>query len=282
MITASCDGLSYHITLNEDCRQSSYRGLVDPTELSANGRMSDPGCTFAKAENETEWTMSFGVDECNITAITTNDSIEYPVTIMSSEIEAEAIIYRFDPGFSVGLSCSFHRTIQFQGEGWSVSTTNNTQVTVEKDDQPKNLEDYFNFGISEQTRDAINETQVSLGQDLTFIATTNTSIDYKLTNCWATPNQDTENPLNFDLIENGCPAEDWIVYNLTQFTFPFFAFVSSPDQLYVHCEVLLCDSSSSHRSCQPTSGCSTSRKRRSPTIESDLSTVHQVSPLSTL
>jgi len=243
LITASCDGLSYNITLNEECRTNNYKGVVPiPTELAANGQRQDSNCIFTQSQDNATWSMHFDVDQCNITARTTNESIEYPVSITGYDLDIDQVIYRVDPGFHVELSCSFHRKIQFNGGGWSVSTTNGSSVTIEEDEEPKNIEEYFNFGISDATRATINETQVSLGQDLTFVVTTDTSIDYKLTNCWATPTAMATDNVEFVLIENGCAKTDWIKYNLTNFTFPFFAFVSSPDWLYVHCELLLCDS----------------------------------------
>ena len=86
-------------------------------------------------------------------------------------------------------------------------------------------------------------------------------LNYKLKDCWATPTNDTNDIIRFDLSNDGCPAHDWIeMKNASCISFPLFGFANSPKNLYVHCKINICTEDSTE--CEPTSSatCAANRK----------------------
>ncbi|KAI4889562.1 hypothetical protein NFI96_007569 [Prochilodus magdalenae] len=75
-----------------------------------------------------------------------------------------------------------------------------------------------------------------------------TQISTVLNQCWATPNDDINNTIRWDLITNDCPQpEDGTVEVLqngqsttAQFSFRMFTFTKMSDKVHLHCEVHLC------------------------------------------
>ena len=58
----------------------------------------------------------------------------------------------------------------------------------------KDLMEFFDFGMSNETQTELNGTEVPLGQNVTFVVSNRleTEVDYKLTNCWATPVENSD------------------------------------------------------------------------------------------
>ncbi|KAM8877563.1 uncharacterized protein ACB058_003375 [Synchiropus picturatus] len=83
--------------------------------------------------------------------------------------------------------------------------------------------------------------------------------------CRATPDDNPENPMFYDLIKDGCFQDETVkVYPSDQMSFHFdflmFKFTGNYDMVYVRCLVLLCDSQSSSSRC--TQGCLQEPSRR--------------------
>ncbi|KAL6474924.1 hypothetical protein MHYP_G00159640 [Metynnis hypsauchen] len=97
----------------------------------------------------------------------------------------------------------------------------------------------------------------------------NGQISNVLERCWATPSDDINQKIRWDLIISGCPnPRDGTVEVLqngnstsARFSFKMFTFTSISDRIYLHCEVHLClhNLGSCVQSCNP----GNRRKRRS-------------------
>ncbi|XP_031240454.1 pancreatic secretory granule membrane major glycoprotein GP2 isoform X2 [Mastomys coucha] len=103
-----------------------------------------------------------------------------------------------------------------------------------------------------------------------------------LTNCYATPSEDRNDPVKYFIIRNRCPNQRDSTINVqengvsseSRFSVQMFMFAGNYDLVFLHCEVYLCDSTTEQ--CQPS--CSTSQLRSSgPAI--DYSRVLDLGPI---
>ncbi|KAM4631551.1 uromodulin-like [Discoglossus pictus] len=76
-------------------------------------------------------------------------------------------------------------------------------------------------------------------------------------NCYATPTSDSKNPLKYYIIKDNCPNRYDPTINVTQnggspegrFSVQVFTFIGNYSQVYLHCEIRLCDTS--YENCVP-------------------------------
>ncbi|KAI4894713.1 hypothetical protein NFI96_034358, partial [Prochilodus magdalenae] len=69
-----------------------------------------------------------------------------------------------------------------------------------------------------------------------------------LDNCWATPDQNSENPIRWNLIEHDCPNHHDLTVKVLEngeslsarFSFRMFTFTKMSDTIYLHCKTNLC------------------------------------------
>lgn len=102
-----------------------------------------------------------------------------------------------------------------------------------------------------------------------------------MTNCYATPSNNSADPVKYFIIQEGCPrTEDATIHVMEngespqgRFSVQMFRFAGNYDLVYLHCEVYLCDSVEKH--CKPT--CSGTRVRSENFI--DLNRVLNLGPI---
>ncbi|XP_027136823.1 uncharacterized protein LOC109142424 isoform X1 [Larimichthys crocea] len=86
--------------------------------------------------------------------------------------------------------------------------------------------------------------------------------------CKATPDDNPENPISYDIIKNGCLKDETVkVYpttDLTSYNFQVqaFKFTGNYDQVYITCSVILCEAESSFSRCAQGCLSDASRRRR--------------------
>ncbi|XP_036390397.1 ZP domain-containing protein-like [Megalops cyprinoides] len=83
--------------------------------------------------------------------------------------------------------------------------------------------------------------------------------------CKATPDDDPNNPLYYDIIKNGCSMDETLVTfpsNSTKFNFELqaFKFTGDFEQVYISCRVILCEAGSPSSRCAE--GCVQNEARR--------------------
>ncbi|XP_076797852.1 pancreatic secretory granule membrane major glycoprotein GP2 isoform X2 [Arvicanthis niloticus] len=91
-----------------------------------------------------------------------------------------------------------------------------------------------------------------------------------LTNCYATPSKDRNDPVKYFIIRNSCPNQQDSTINVqengvsseSRFSVQMFMFAGNYDLVFLHCEVYLCDSTT--QQCQPS--CPASRLRSSEPV----------------
>ncbi|XP_072176515.1 scavenger receptor cysteine-rich domain-containing protein DMBT1-like [Diadema setosum] len=134
--------------------------------------------------------------------------------------------------------------------------------------------------------EAADSALVELGQELYFGVKLVAYSDLTLfiESCWATRTPNPLDAIRYSLIENGCAEDSTVTFrNLGQlfkgFTVDAFAFIGDYEQVYVHCDILVCDNGEWNSRCSR--GC-VSRAKRDVQSTGSQSNPHTVSlgPLS--
>ncbi|XP_072176517.1 CUB and zona pellucida-like domain-containing protein 1 [Diadema setosum] len=145
------------------------------------------------------------------------------------------------------------------------------------------LERYTNWTFNWEAADS---ALVELGQELYFGVKLVAYSDLTLfiESCWATRTPNPLDAIRYSLIDNGCAEDTTVTFrNLGQlfkgFTVDAFAFIGDYEQVYVHCDILVCDNGEWNSRCSQ--GC-VSRAKRDVQSTGSQSNPHTVSlgPLS--
>lgn len=119
------------------------------------------------------------------------------------------------------------------------------------------------------------------------------SLNLQVKRCWATPNDATDNEIQYVFIDEFCGIQEEITEDTleifgngleskAEFRINSFAFVSSATEpaddaeVYMHCEVKICDASIDPNACM--TPCGSSRRRRS--VDQSEATLVKVGPIS--
>lgn len=153
--------------------------------------------------------------------------------------------------------------------GWTVNIESDdletNQNNMANGESITNMENQIELKCSNQTMDK------KLGNDLMFNLTllndTNI-IDYRIDDCWATPDNNIANPIQFQLSDNGCAQQTWIDTDKRSINFQLFAFRHAAE-FYLHCGVLFCELGSTE--CDARNDCSSLRRKRSALVRYQLS-----------
>ncbi|KAJ8251999.1 hypothetical protein COCON_G00213110 [Conger conger] len=91
------------------------------------------------------------------------------------------------------------------------------------------------------------------------------NIELFVESCKATPDDNSDNPLFYDIIKNGCSLDETLSVSprgKTEFMFEIetFKFNGDFDEVYISCSVIMCEATSSHSRCRE--GCVTDPIRR--------------------
>ncbi|XP_030833137.1 ZP domain-containing protein-like [Strongylocentrotus purpuratus] len=109
------------------------------------------------------------------------------------------------------------------------------------------------------------DSLVYLGETLFFGVTLDAVSDLTLflDRCWATPDVYPMNPIEFTFVKDGCGLDPTVGFHDIQrlikgFSIDAFAFIGEYSEVYLHCDVLVCDTDPASRCSQ---GCVTRAKR---------------------
>ncbi|XP_787776.4 complement factor H [Strongylocentrotus purpuratus] len=83
--------------------------------------------------------------------------------------------------------------------------------------------------------------------------------------CWATPSYSSTDNTRWDLVSDGCPMDDSLMFiedtNRALFSLSSFRFLDQGDSVYIHCDVLVCELKNSQCK-QPLDDCGVGDSRR--------------------
>ncbi|XP_030843218.1 cubilin [Strongylocentrotus purpuratus] len=134
-----------------------------------------------------------------------------------------------------------------------------------------------------------DEGEIILGEHLYFAVnlTTVAGLTVFFENCWATPSQYPNDAKSYNFLDNGC-SEDPTMRKLyssdpsfSKFVIDAFTFIEENTQVFIHCEVLICNDNDPSSRCSQ--GCKSRFRRGSRHTRGTSSTPHLISngPLST-
>ncbi|XP_035507868.1 uncharacterized protein LOC118320851 [Morone saxatilis] len=237
-------------------------------------KLRDPSCSFTSNETHIMASMSFST--CGTKAEDKGDFLVFKNEINSFELASEIIVRR--KTVKIDFSCQFPKTI-------SISSYYN----LHKSDYIFTESSFGSFGYTfEIFRDGnfTNKVEASaypVEVKLLEKVYMGIQAESELPNvtlfvesCKATPDDNPDNTLYYDLIKNGCLQDETVkVYPSNQTVFNFevqaFKFTGNYDQVYITCSVILCEPGSSFSRCAQ--GClkdaSRRRRKRELTKETD-------------
>ncbi|XP_039993647.1 uncharacterized protein LOC120795639 [Xiphias gladius] len=227
--------------------------------------LSDPSCSLTSNSTHIMGSMSFSA--CGTEVEDKGDSIAFKNEINSFELPDEIITRRRT--VQIGFSCQFPKTV-------SVSSYYN----LHKSDYIFTESSFGSFGYAfEIFRDgnftskveaSAYPVEVMLLQKIYMGIQAESelpNVNLFVESCKATPDDNPENTLSYDLIKNGCLEDETIQVhpsNHTSFNFEVqaFRFTGNYEQVYITCSVILCESGSPFSRCAQ--GClkNPSRRRR--------------------
>ncbi|XP_071345849.1 zona pellucida sperm-binding protein 2-like [Trachinotus anak] len=228
-------------------------------------KLSDPSCSLTSNNTHIMGSMSFST--CGTKVEDKGDFIVFKNEINSFELPNEVITRRRT--VKLGFSCQFPKTI-------SISSYYN----LHKSDYIFTESSFGSFGYAFEIFLDGNFTnkvdaraypvEVKLLQKIYMGIEAQSELpNVKLfvESCKATPDDNPENTLSYDIIKNGCLEDETVkVYpsNRTSFNFEVqaFKFTGNYDQVYITCSVILCEADSPFSRCAQ--GClkNPSRRRR--------------------
>ncbi|XP_044057024.1 uncharacterized protein LOC122878364 [Siniperca chuatsi] len=228
-------------------------------------KLRDLSCSLTSNATHIMGIISFST--CGTKVEDKGDFIVFKNEILSYELPTEIVIRR--KSVKIDFSCQFPKTI-------SISS----YFSLHKSDYIFTESSFGSFGYTfEIFRDSNYTNKVEaraypvevklLEKIFMGIQAESELPNVKLfvESCKATPNENPDNPLSYDLIKNGCAQDETLVVhpsNLTSFNFEVqaFKFTGNFDQVYITCSVILCEAGSPFSRCAQ--GClkDPSRRRR--------------------
>jgi len=250
------------------CESTTMTVLLDRALLENNGVATD-----VHYEDQSCIGYDYGVgdriaittryDECDTVSEQTDDVIKYSnvVTYFKPTSENGSLITR-DFRLKIPVTCELNRRSllgsSFKPKLGIVSFTETG---------------YGNFSLSlgrfsDDTFTAPPadlDALVFLGETLYFAAnlTAVTELTLLVDRCWATPDVFPMNPIAFTFIKDGCGLDPTVNFQdvgrlMKGFSIDAFAFIGEYPEVYLHCDILVCDTDPSSRCAQ---GCVTRAKR---------------------
>ncbi|XP_022603042.1 uncharacterized protein LOC111223249 isoform X1 [Seriola dumerili] len=228
-------------------------------------KLSDPSCSLTS--NNTHITGSMSFSTCGTKVEDKGDFIVFKNEINSFELPNEIITRRRT--VKIGFSCKFPKAI-------SISSFYN----LHKSDYIFTESSFGSFGYTfEIYRDGNFTNKVDASAypvEVKLLQKIFMGIEAKselpnvklfVESCKATPDDNPENILSYDIIKNGCLEDETVQVhpsNQTSFNFEVqaFKFTGNYDQVYITCSVILCKPDSPFSRCAQ--GClkNPSRRRR--------------------
>uniref|UniRef100_A0A8B9Q838 Uromodulin like 1 n=1 Tax=Apteryx owenii TaxID=8824 RepID=A0A8B9Q838_APTOW len=185
--------------------------------------LGEPHCNVS-ISNGTHVVLQAGWGDCGIENVT-NTVVK---TILRNDISAQGVIHHLKVASPIHLTTLIYTIFEdLHGSG---HFRTEMQLFVGNSPIPKN------FSVS-----ASDDVLIEVG-----IRRQNTKLKVVLTDCWATPTNNSVDPLSFTFINNSCPIPNTYTTLLengnsskAQFKMKIFSFVNN-SVVYLHCKVRIC------------------------------------------
>ncbi|XP_023675544.1 uncharacterized protein [Paramormyrops kingsleyae] len=238
-----------------------------------NLRLKDSSCSLTSNESYIMATVS--MNSCGTELEDTGDYIVFKNELYSVE-DPDAVITR--KGFvRIPFSCSYPKVAQVMA---SFKTYKSDFVFTESafGSFSYSFDFYTDNTFTTKNATSTYPLEVQL-MDMVFLGINAYSdlprVQLFVESCKATPDDNCDNPLYYDIIKNGCIEDQTVVVyksNDTQFNFEIEAFKFNGDynEVYISCFVILCETDSPNSRCSQ--GCMQKpvlRRRRQASVETE-------------
>ncbi|KAK5931675.1 hypothetical protein CesoFtcFv8_000059 [Champsocephalus esox] len=256
------------------CRQDSASVVLAGCLLDDKGidfstlHLKDPSCKGHMDPQSHLVTFSFNSSApCGMEVMTNSSQIFYENSIMSSNGSSGGVITRSDQ-FQIDFSCMYTQP-EVRSESFRIKDGSVVQQLVSGEwNYTLTMSSFIDAGLLQpvgtNTEILLNETVwlqlEAVGLDANMVAMVTDS-------CWATNQASPDSNLRYDLIIDGCPAEDTVQMQgngqgtSSVFSFNMFEFSGASSGVYLHCKLELCPTQG--QSCTPSCGGAARRRRRS-------------------
>eukprot|EP00057_Strongylocentrotus_purpuratus_P022285 XP_011676759.1 PREDICTED: ZP domain-containing protein-like [Strongylocentrotus purpuratus] len=249
------------------CESTTMTVLLDRALLENNGdatdvHYEDQSCVgYDYTGSRIAVTTRY--DDCDTVSEQTDDVIKYSnvVTYFKPTGENGSLITR-DFRLKIPVTCEIKRRSLLGSSfkpklgivSFSETGFGNFSLTLDR---------YSDISFTSPAPDP--DALVYLGETLYFGVTLDAVSDLTLflDRCWATPDVYPMNPIEFIFVKDGCGLDPTVGFHDIQrlikgFSIDAFAFIGEYPEVYLHCDVLVCDTDPASRCSQ---GCVTRAKR---------------------
>ncbi|XP_063966469.1 ZP domain-containing protein-like [Lytechinus pictus] len=250
------------------CGSMSMTAILDRTLLENNGdavdvHFEDQSCTgYDYSGSQIAVTTRY--DECDTQSEQTDTVIKYSnvVTYFKPTGENGSLITR-DFRLKIPVICEINRH-SLLGSNFKPKLGIVSFTEVGYGNFSLNLGRYADEHFTAPPPDL--DAQVYLGEPLYFGVKLNASTELTLLidRCWATPDVFPMNPTKYIFIRDGCGLDATVAFyeeeaSLKGFSIDAFAFIGEYPEVYLHCDILVCEDNDPSSRCSQ--GC-VSRARR--------------------
>ncbi|XP_047436360.1 uncharacterized protein LOC125005227 [Mugil cephalus] len=215
-------------------------------------KLRDPSCSLTSNGTHITGTMSFTT--CGTKVEDKGDFIVFKNEINSFELPTEVIVRR--KTVKIDFSCQFPKTISISSY-YSVHKSDYIFTESSFGSFGYSFEIFRNSNFSEKVEPSAYPVEVKLLQKIYMGIQANSelpNVTLFVESCKATPDDNPENSLSYDLIKNGCLEDETLtVHSSAQTEFNFevqaFKFTGNYDQVYITCSVILCEPGSPFSRC---------------------------------
>ncbi|KAM4618111.1 ZP domain-containing protein-like [Discoglossus pictus] len=231
-------------------------------------RLNDPQCLVTS--NSTHFIASVGFNSCGTQIVETEDKIVFKNQITSFENMGDVITRKHQLGIS--FNCSFPKETR-------LSTGFRAERAIYQFTEAGFGNFTYRFQFFQDSQFNAVRTQYPLDvllRDIIYMEVEVTSmtpnVQLFVESCKATPHDNPNDPVFYDIIKDGCPRDDTLVNypgtnTMYRFAMEAFAFIGNYEEVYVSCTVILCKLGDPNTRCAR--GCVTSSQRRKRSLGSE-------------
>ncbi|KAL9955740.1 hypothetical protein ACROYT_G037108 [Oculina patagonica] len=233
-------------------------------------RLLDASCTAT--ETSTHFPLTTPLTGCLTSVSHTPASVIYSNRVLEIPSDINDVVTRIKE-VEISFSCQYSKSGVVSSVGWKPGNN----VIMFNDEGRGNFTmalDMFSdsdFATPYSGNDFPVEVQIQ--QPLFFevsVTTGDSQLLIRADHCYATPTQDRNSLVKYDLIQDGCPTDPSVQFLATnsdsvqRFTCEAFQFIANHSFVFVHCHVIICNGSDLLSECKKMCPSGGVRKRQAP------------------
>uniref|UniRef100_W5M9I2 ZP domain-containing protein n=1 Tax=Lepisosteus oculatus TaxID=7918 RepID=W5M9I2_LEPOC len=208
-----------------------------------NLRLNDPSCKVTS--NKSHFIASVSLNSCGTELEEMENSLVFKNEITS--FDAPHNVITRGNVLEIPFSCSFPKTFLTSGS-FTVHKTVDTFTSSGSGRFTYVFEFYNSSAFTELIKPSTYPVNAEQGEMLYVSIQVRSSLNTTqlfVESCRATPHDDPDDPIYYDIIKNGCKIDETlVVYPSNQTVYRFgmkaFNFIGEYNQVYINCVVILC------------------------------------------